>query len=252
MSKLSLNSKLYIGAVSALGAGVLVNALLHWSSASPAAFLVLLLVTLVTSRMRVKLPKMNGLMSVNLPFLLISAVRFGTGEALLIAALAALVQSIPRAGKKVTAVQAVFNSAVIVNAVAAAAWVFRFGSQHGMIITVSMAAAGATFFFANTVPIALVLWLAEAQAPFKTWRAMARLSGPFYVLSAGVGAIVCTAGHLVFWALGLGLLPLMYSVYISYRTYFAAQASGASLPLPAVPSAVLLKDSRSASSASVH
>jgi hypothetical protein len=202
--------------------------------------------------MRVKLPKMNGLMSVNLPFLLISAVRLGTGEALLIAALAALVQSIPRAGKKVTAVQAVFNSATIVNAVAAATWVFGFASHHGMILTVSMAAAGAAFFIVNTVPVALVLWLAEAQAPLKTWRAMASLSGPFYVLSAGVAAIVCPAKHLVFWELGLGLLPLMYSIYISYRTYFAAPPSADSSTLQALAHAALLADSKAASSASVH
>jgi len=252
MSKLSLKSKLYIAAVTAIGAGVLVNAVLHWSSANPAAFLVLLVVTLVTSRMRVKLPRMNGLMSVNLPFLLISAVRLGAGEALLIAALAALVQSLWRRGKKVTAVQAVFNSATIVNAVAAAAWVFGFGSHHGMILTVSMAAAGATFFVANTVPIALVLWLAEGQSPFKTWCAMASLSGPFYLLSAGVAAIVCPATHLVFWGLGLGLLPLMYSIFISYRTYFATQPGADSSTLQALASVALLNDSTNASSASVH
>jgi MASE9 protein len=252
MSKLSLNSKLYIAAVSAIGAGVLVNGLLHWRSASAGAFLVLLLITLSVSRMRVKLPGMNGVMSVNLPFLLISAARLGTGEALLIAALAGLVQSLPRGGKRVTAVQVVFNSATIVNAVAATACVFRVFSHNGIILPLSMAAAGAAFFIVNTVPVVLVLWLAEAQAPFKTWRAMATLSGPFYVLSAGVAAIVCPARHLVFWGLGLGLIPLMYSIYISYRTYFAVQPTADSSAFQAPASAALLNDSRFASSASVH
>ena len=225
MSKLSLNSKLYIAAVAAVGAGILANALIHWKSINPIAFLVLLPITLAASRMRVTLPRMNGLMSVNLPFLLISAVKLGSGEALLIAALAGLVQSLPRRGKRITAVQAVFNSATILNAVAAASLTFTFALGRGAILAVALAAAGAMFFLANTIPVALVLWLAEGLAPLKTWRSMASLSGPFYTLSAGVAAIVCSATHLAFWGLGLGLLPLMYSVYTSYRAYFAVQRS---------------------------
>ena len=252
MSKLSLNSKLYIAAVVAIGAGVLAHALLHWSSPSTAAFLVLLPLTLAASRMRVKLPRMNGLMSVNLPFLLISAVKLGAGEAFLIAALAGLVQSLPRRGKRVSVVRAVFNSATILNAVAAAAWVFSFALGRGAILTLALAAAGAMFFLANTVPIALVLWLAEKQTPFKTWRAMASLSGPFYTLSAGVAAIVSPATHLVFWALGLGLLPLMYSIYTSYKTYFAVQPSLDPSTLQSLAADALVKDSHHASAALVN
>lgn len=251
MPKLSLNSKLYIAAIAAIGAGIMVNALLHWNWPDPAAFLVLLLVTVVTSRMRVKLPRINGLMSVNLPFLLISAVKLGSGEALLIAALAGLAQSLPRRGKKITGLQAVFNSATILNAVAAAAWVFGFASHHGMILSVSMAAGGAMFFVANTVPVALVLWLAEGQAVFTTWRAMARLSGPFYILSTGVAAIVCPTTHLEFWGLGLALIPLVYSIYTSYRTYFAVQPSVEQAMPQALAAAALLSDSKGRSPASM-
>lgn len=252
MSKLSLNSKIYIAAVVAIGAGVLVNALLHWQSHSLAAFLVLLPLTLATSRMRVKLPRMNGLMSVNLPFLLISAVKLGPDQALIIAALEGLVQSLPRGGKRVAAVQAVFNSATILNAVAAAAWVFSFALGRGAILTIAVAAAGAIFFVANTVPVALVLWLAEKQSLFKTWRSMASLSGPFYTLSAGVAAIVCPATHLAFWGLGVGLLPLMYSIYTSYRAYFAIQPSLDPSTLQALAPGALLNESRPPSTALVN
>lgn len=252
MSKLSLNSKLYVAAVAALAAGLLANAALHWNSPSTAAFLVLLPVTLVASRLRVKLPRMNGLMSVNLPFLLIAAVKLGTGEALLIAGLAGLVQSFPRGGKRVAPVQALFNSATILNAVAAAAWAFSLASHQGTILAVSLGAAGAAFFLANTIPVALVLWLAEKQAPLKTWRSMASLSGPFYTLSAGVAAIVCSATHLAFWGLGLGLLPLMYSIYTSYRAYFAVVPSLDPSTLQALAPVPLTSDSRAASSALVN
>lgn len=224
MRKLSLISKIYIAAVVAIGAAVLVKGLIHWNARKPFEFMVLLVMTLIASRLRVKLPRINGTMSVNLPFLLIVAMQLSSSEALVIAALASLVQCIPVAQRRTAFVQAVFSSATITNAVAAAALACAFASQHGLVLPLSIAAAGFAFFLANTFPIALVLWLAEGAAPVKTWLGMARLSAPFYTLSAGVAAIVCAATQFALWGLSLALLPLMYSIYTSYRLYFAEPA----------------------------
>jgi hypothetical protein len=62
------------------------------------------------------------------------------------------------------------------------------------------------------------------------WINMARLSSPYYVLSAGVAAIVCVAPQFALWGLGLVLLPLMYSIYMSYRVYFAVPAATEEAP----------------------
>src|SRR5215467_3502321 len=97
MQKISLNSRMYIAAVVVIGAAQLVNGLVHWKSAKPLELLALLFMTMIASRLKVKLPGINGSMSVNVPFLLIVAVRLSPGESLAIAALASLVQSIPAA-----------------------------------------------------------------------------------------------------------------------------------------------------------
>lgn len=221
MRKFSLISKIYIAAVIALGAAELVKGLIHWKASQPFEFPALLVMTLIASRLRVKLPGINGIMSVNLPFLLIVAVQLGSSEALVIAALAGLVQSMPDAQRRTALLQAVFSSSTITNAVAAAALAFSFASQRGLMLPLSIGAAGIAFFLANTLPIAVVLWLAEGAAPVKTWRGMARLSTPYYALSAGVAALVCAATQFAVWGLSLALLPLMYSIYTSYRLYFA-------------------------------
>lgn len=221
MQDLSLISKAFIAAVVLLGAAVLVNGLLHWSSGKPLELIALLAITLIASRFRVALPRINGTMSVNLPFLLIAAVMLSSGESLIIAAMASLFQSIPNAKRHTTLVQSVFNSATITNAVGAAALIFHFALHRGLAAPLAIAAAGGAFFVANTIPVALVLWLAEGQAPIKTWLGMTRLSTPYYVLSAGVAAIVCAASQFVLWGLALVLLPLMYSIHTSYRVYFA-------------------------------
>jgi hypothetical protein len=226
MRKLSLISKTYIAAVVMLGAAALVNSIVHWQQGRTGEFVALLAMTLAASRLRVKLPRINGIMSVNLPFLLIVAVRLGSG-ALPIAALAGLVQSIPTAKKRPTLVQGIFNFATITNAVAATSLIYSFVSQRGLVLPLSIAAAAAVFFVANTLPIALVLWLAEGENPLKAWQGMARLSAPYYTLSAGVAAIVCTATQFALWGETLACLPLMYAIYNSYRVYFAAPAETA-------------------------
>lgn len=220
MQKLSPIAKIFIAAVIMAGAAVLGNGLLHWHSSQPAELLPLLAMTMIASRLRVKLPGLSGTMSVNLPFLLIVAVRLSSGESLLIAALASLVQSIPGGKTRTSPVQAVFSSAAITNSVAVASLAFSFASHRNLHIPLSVAGAGAAFFLANTVQIALVLCLAEGKRLFQTWRDMARLSVPYYVLSAGLAVIISTAIQFALWGEALALLPLMYSIYNSYRVYF--------------------------------
>jgi len=215
---------MFIAAVVLTGATVLGNSFIHWRWVKPVEFLALLAMTLIASRLKVKLPGINGSMSVNLPFLLITAIRLGSTGSLPVAALAALVQSVPTAKKRTTLVQALFNAATITNAVAVASFVFSFASDRGLVLPLATAAAGAAFFLANTLPIAIVLWLAEGERPIRMWFGMARLSAPYYTLSAGVAAIVCQATQFALWGEALALLPLMYAIYTSYRGYFAPAA----------------------------
>ncbi|MBZ5507654.1 MAG: hypothetical protein LAO78_19505 [Acidobacteriia bacterium] len=237
MRKFSPSSKIFIVAVVTIGAAVLVKGLIDWKASKPFEFLALLSMTVIASRLRVKLPGINGTMSVNVPFLLIVAVQLSSSQALAIAALASLVQSMPSTQWRTAPVQAIFNSATITNAVAAAALAFGFASQRGLVLPLSIAAAGIAFFFANTLPIAVVLWLAEGAAPVKTWRAMARLSIPYYALSAGVAAVVCAATQFAVWGLSLALLPFMYFIYTSYRLYFADRTVAEVQPVEAKPMA---------------
>src|SRR5437867_4408348 len=75
MQKLSLIAKVFIASIVTTGAVVLVSSLVHWKSSQPVELFVLLTMTVIASRLKVKLPGINGTMSVNVPFLLIVAVR---------------------------------------------------------------------------------------------------------------------------------------------------------------------------------
>ncbi|HEY7406345.1 MAG TPA: hypothetical protein VIB39_22655 [Candidatus Angelobacter sp.] len=222
MQRVSLSAKGFIAVVVVTGIAVLANGLLHWTYSRPVELVGLLIMAAVASRLKVKLPGLNGSMSVNVPYLLIIAVRLGAGEALAIAALAGLLQSISALKKRETFVQALFSSAAITNSTAAAILAFKSASSHGWFGPLSVSAAGAAFFLANTIQIALVLWLAEGKNPLQAWRGMAQLSVPYYLLSAEIAAVICMAVQFATWGEGLALLPIMYSIYASYKLYFGA------------------------------
>jgi len=225
MQKFSLITKMFIAAVVITGAAVLVNGLLHWETSRPIELAALLVMSLIASRLKVRLPGINGTMSVNVPYLLIVAVRLSLGEALAIAALVSLIQSIPALKTPASFVRALFSSAAITNSVAAAILAFNLASAHGFLDPLRITAAGAAFFFANTSQIALVLWLAEGKNPLQAWTGMARLSVPYYVLSTGITAVVCAAVQVALWGEAMAVLPLMYSIYSSYKVYFGAPAA---------------------------
>jgi hypothetical protein len=251
MQKFSLITKMFIAAVVVTGAAVLVNGLLHWETSRPIEMAALLVMTLIASRLKVRLPGINGSMSVNVPYLLIVAVRLSPGEALAIAALASLIQSIPAVKTPATVVQALFSSAAITNSVAAAILAFNLASAHGFSGPLGITAAGAAFFFANTAQISMVLWLAEGKNPLQAWLGMARLSVPYYVLSTGVAAILCAAVQFALWGESLALLPLMYSIHSSYKLYLAPVAAEP-LPAGATPVGHATSASVQSASAAIH
>ncbi len=93
------------------------------------AFAVLALAA-VTSRMKVKLPGLNGNMSVNLPFLLTAAVNLSAVEAILVTCVSTAVQCWPRKNGQVNAQQMIFNLSMMSFATCVASFIARAGHTH--------------------------------------------------------------------------------------------------------------------------
>jgi len=225
MKRLTIIAKLFIALMLAVGVAVLTNGILHLKPASASQFVVYLVLTLAASRLRVRLPGVNGTMSVNLPFFLIIATQLSAAEALLIACLGSIVQSLPRANGRFNPVRIVFNAATVTSAVALGTLTFKTALADGWVLSLGLAASAAAFFLANTVPVAIVLWLAEEAQPINTWTEIARLTLPYYVLSAGVAAIVCGARSSSGVATALVVFAVMCLMYISYQRYFGETAT---------------------------
>ena len=157
-----------------------------------------------------------------MPSILIAIVDFSLFEALLIATVSTAAQCIPKDSGKPRPVQMLFNVSTVAVAVALAELFFQsrttvpWGSDSLLLCL-----AAASFFFAQTIPVATIISLTEGGSVLRTWSSIFHLSFSYYVLNAGVASLVTAAGHRIGWQIPLLLLPVMYGVYTSYQLYFS-------------------------------
>jgi hypothetical protein len=211
-----------LAAVSATGYAGLASHTLHLYFALP-----ILALATVTSRMKVKLPGINGNMSVNLPFLLTAVVNLSAAEAVFIACVSTVVQCWPQKSAKFKPEQMAFNVSMMAFASCVASLMFHSERLHAVLLgsgTLGLVLATVTLFLGQTAPVATIVALSEGKAAGQIWWSLAHLSFPYYVVSAGVTTMVQTVSSHMGWGLALAAFPVMYGIHRSYRSYFAPLA----------------------------
>jgi hypothetical protein len=185
--------------------------------------LAVLVLAAVTSRMKVKLPGIDGNMSVNLPFLLTAVVNLSAAEAVIITCISTAVQCWPRKDAKFNPQKVAFNLSMMAFASCLASLMFQAGWLRGMHWSSSilgLALATATLFLGQTAPVAAIIAVSEGKAAGQIWWSLAHLSFPYYVVSAGVTTMVQAVSSHMGWGLALAVFPVMYGIHRSYRLYF--------------------------------
>ena len=185
--------------------------------------LAVLVLAAVTSRMKVKVPGINGNMSVNLPFLLTAVVSLSAAEAVVIACISTAVQCWPRKNARFNPQQMAFNLSMMAFASCLASLMFHVhpGVQRGSS-TLGLVLATATLFLGQTAPVAAIVAVSEGKAAGQIWCSLAHLSFPYYIVSAGMTTMVQAVSSHIGWGLALAVFPVMYGIHRSYRTYFGA------------------------------
>lgn len=189
--------------------------------------LAVLALAAASSRMKVKLPGINGNMSVNLPFLLTAAVNLSAVEAVLITCISTTVQCWPRKSAKFNPQQLAFNLSMMAFATSGASLMFHAVSQSQVLwhsSTIGLVLATITLFFGQSVPVAGIAAMSESKSAARVWLSLAQLSFPYYVVSAGVTSMVQAMTSHLGWGLALAVFPVMYAIHRSYRLYFTAMA----------------------------
>src|SRR6202167_3860596 len=102
-------TKMFIGGMALAAIAGTVYASLASHALHPAFALAILALAAATSRMKIKLPGIDGNMSVNLPFLLMAVVNLSALEAVGIASISTVIQCWPKRDGKFKPQQMLFN-----------------------------------------------------------------------------------------------------------------------------------------------
>lgn len=229
MTKNSRLATAFITTTAISGLAMLAGSELNMSALHHYQFLSLLVLGAVTSRAKVKLPGIDGTMSVNLPFIMIAAAQLSLFETLMVALVSAALQSIPKRGGTFQAVKVLFNTSTIVLASGVAAILLHNDWLRAMHYsgTVALTAACGMFFLVNTLPVATIIAITEGTGMMRIWSSIVHLSFPYYVACTGITSMVTMVSQHVGWQVPLAVLPVMLLMYRCYQGYFEPQAADA-------------------------
>jgi hypothetical protein len=222
--------KTFIGAMMLAAAVTASYAVFASHSLHPYFALAVLALSAATSRLKVKLPGINGNMSVNLPFLLTAVVNLSAAEAIVIACVSTAVQCWPRKNAKFNPQQMAFNLSMMAFASSVASLMFHahwLSHMQWSSNTLGLVLATATLFLGQTAPVAGIVAVSEGKAAGIVWWSLAHLSFPYYVVSVGITTMVQAMSSHLGWGLALAVFPVMYGIHRSYRLYFGQMAETA-------------------------
>ena len=185
-------------------------------------FSVYLIAILLSSGMKVALPKTEGTMSVNFPFILLGILQLSPLQAVILAVSSVIAQCRFRVIKPFTLIQILFNVANVTTATVLA--------QHTYVgclrlvggeVAPALAVAASVYFVANSAPVTLIIAWESASSPIAKWRQEFLWYLPFYLVGAMLAAGANLIGLMFGWLTSLLLIPMVYTVY---RAYCAQQA----------------------------
>ena len=217
---LPIKAKVMIGMVAVASLCALSLGVVRWQTQAWPQLLLLMAAAALSSRLKVKLPGMTSSMSGNLPVILLAVTQLGLFASLLVAVTAAIAQSYTSGGNKTKPIQFVFNACTLLNASGLAYLAYH--SQIGARATahtMSLVLAAATYFVANTAPVASIIGLTEGGNPFALWHKVFLWSFPNYVIGAGLTAIATAFSTFSGLATLAALMAVLFAVYQSYKMY---------------------------------
>jgi len=233
--------KVYISGVIGAGAIVLVAALLHWSVPDPWPFSLYLVLAVLGSMLKMRLPGVAGTYSASFIFILVGIVHFTLPETVLIGCISGLVQTLWRAKQRPTLLQVLFNTANLTLSIGLCFLVVsalhRGGLAHYQPAVLALVAC--VFFVTNTMLVSGVLCLFQGKPMKEVCQHWYLWSFPYYLMGAAVVGLLPLSNRPLEAASWLILLPPLYLVHFYYGLLIRPQPVGSTDEeerlLPALP-----------------
>jgi PAS domain S-box-containing protein len=231
-------------------AGIVFAAMIPRAQLAPVLPLVfLVLLSSLTAAFKVHFPIAGGSnMSVSYVIDIAALILRGPHATMIVGAASGWSQSTLNARTRNPVHRTLFNMACLVLTAQAAGQVFQLlgGTATADLQTIVVPAVGMalTYFFVNTMPIAIAIALTTNQSAWKVWKSDFVSSAPNYFLGAAA-AVVLTA---VIQSAGIGLTLLLAAapLYLTYKVYRAGAETEArqGAILEAAHDAIITMDQR--------
>jgi putative nucleotidyltransferase with HDIG domain len=218
---MSVKAKIFITLVIVAGWLVLARGLVQWRSDDLASFVIYLIIALLASGLKLRLPGVTGTISVSFFFVLIGIASLSLPQVLVVGCSSILVQYFWQSAKKLRVVQILFNVASVSIAINVSYYTFHstwLGSLP-LELSVTLGILACVYFVSTTFLVATVIALTEGQPFAKVWRTSYLWSFPYYLLGAATAGLFEIAKHRLGWQTSMLVAPVMYLVYRSYRLY---------------------------------
>ena len=213
-------AKAFVAAMALAALSCFVFAMTHWQSSDPIKFLCYLVVALLASSLRIKLPGINGTMSVNFLFILLGVLELSFAETLVIGFAAVLVQCYWRPATGPKPIHVIFNLSQLPAGTAISYGVYVLASRWlPGALPLSLMLVAVTYFVFNTMAMAIIIRLTESKPILKVWSECYFWSLPYYLVGAAIVGLVNFLNRHIGWQSSLLVLPPVYLMYRSYRLY---------------------------------
>jgi PAS domain S-box-containing protein len=239
----------YILGVIALGALTLVLFLPRATFTPIVPFAFLILLSSLTSAFKIHFPIASGSnMSVSYVVDIASLILRGPHATMLVGAASGWSQSTLNAKATNPLYRTLFNMAILVITVQAAGRVYEqlggTASPDPATIVIPLIGMALTYFFVNTIPIAIAIALTTNQNAWRIWKTDFASSAPAYMLGAVAAAVVIAVTESSgYWLTLLLTAAPMYLTYKMYRAGVASEARQGAI-LEAAHDAIITMDQR--------
>jgi PAS domain S-box-containing protein len=216
----------YIRAVIALGAMTFAVLISRAAFTPIIPLLVLVLLSSLTSAFKIHFPIASGSnMSVSYVVDIAALILRGPHATMIVGAASGWSQTTLNSRSPNPAHRTLFNMAILVLTVQAAGQVYlRLGGRsdaEASALIVPLAGMALTYFFVNTVPIAIAIALTTNQNAWRVWKTDFASSAPSYLLGAAAAAAVIKVSESSGYS--LTLLLTAAPLYLTYKMYRAGR-----------------------------
>lgn len=216
-----VRAKIYAYLSIAIGLVALALALSQWQSQDVLKFVFYLFFVALSSQMKVRMPGVNGTMSVNFLFTLLAVTSLDPAQSVLVAITGALTQLLWKSKSKLKRIHVMFNASSSAISCGLAYLVFHSTALRSLNSTFTLMVfwTSVTFFIFNTTMVAIVAAMSIEKPIWKFWKDNYFWTAPQYLFGALLTWLVHVIENAAGWEISVLVLPVLFLVERSYRLY---------------------------------